>query len=58
MYDLQNASPTTPLPPPDPPRRRRVLLWVIGGLGILVLLQLLVLGALLAIPGLYPAPVR
>jgi hypothetical protein len=51
MYDSQ-IPPTAPLAAPEPPRRRRILLWVIAGLGALVLLQLIVLGALLAIPGL------
>jgi hypothetical protein len=51
MYDSQ-IPPTAPLDPPEPPRRRRILLWLIGGLGVLVLLQLLALGAFLAVPGL------
>jgi hypothetical protein len=55
MYDSQipPTTPLDPLDPPDPPqRRRRLLLWVIGGLGALVLLQLVVLGVFLAVPGL------
>src|SRR5262249_30965169 len=52
MYDPQSSPPTAPLASPEPPRRRHILLWVIGALGVLVLLQVAVLGAVLAVPGL------
>ncbi|HEU5099235.1 MAG TPA: hypothetical protein VFU22_09460 [Roseiflexaceae bacterium] len=51
MYDSQ-IPPTPPLEPPQPPQRRRLLLWVVGGLGALVLLQLIALGVFLAVPEL------
>jgi hypothetical protein len=51
MYDMPSPE-TAPLPAPEPPPRRRLLIWLIAGLGALILLQALVFGALLAFPGL------
>jgi hypothetical protein len=51
MYDPQ-VPPTVPLEPPAPPQRRRWLPWAIGCVGLLVLLQLVGLGVVLAFPGL------
>ena len=62
MYDPQTTPPTTPLDPPaspptipidsSAPPRRRWLLWVIGGLGALLLCQLVAVGVLVAFPSL------